>query len=138
MEIEMGMDIFGKSDGEAYFRASVWQWRPLHCLMAEANQRFKLGISEKLLSGMAFNSGVGLKTARHCERLADALDKLLSEYGENITIDMDPTGAEGAMMEMLSSAGWNLAGNQPAYSVSQEQVREFISFLRMCGGFEVW
>lgn len=136
----MGMDVYGRENGVAYFRASVWQWRPLHLLICEANKRFSLGIPKKTIRGMEFNQGDGLESQAQCDRLAQALEVILQEHGEVITLDMEPQGTEGELLkvlEPLKAEGWQLLGDD-CYRISKEQAKEFISFLRVCGGFAVW
>ncbi len=130
------MDVYGRQNAEAYFRANVWSWRPLHLLMQEANVRFKLGISQKLLVSMTFNEGAGLKRQTACDHLADALEKLLPEYADVISFDQDPQGAEGQLIRLLQKAG--LDTDRAIYQIEKEHVKEFIGFLRECDGFCVW
>lgn len=133
----MGMDVYGRKNKAAYFRASVWGWRPLHLLISEANQRHRLKISAELLKQMSFNAGAGLESQADCDRLAAALDALLTEYGDLITLDIEPTGIEGEVQQKLIEAGYEVMGGT-SYRISKEHAKEFISFLRVCGGFRVW
>lgn len=131
------MDVFGRENEAAYFRASVWSWRPLHLLIQEANTRFELGIGPECLDDMACNSGAGLKTQAECNNLADALEKLLPEYpSEVIHFDTEPQGIEGEVLHKLKAAGWQT--DSAGYRIKKEHVKEFIGFLRECGGFCVW
>lgn len=132
----MGMDVYGRENEEAYFRANVWSWRPLHLLICEANQRFSLGIPKETLKGMEFNQGEGLESQAECDRLADALEVILQEHGEVISLDMEPQGPEAAVLRFLQRDWKEEQG--AAYITTKEHVEEFIEFLRECGGFAVW
>jgi hypothetical protein len=134
----MGMDVFGIADPSCYFRASIWSWRPLHCLISEANTRFKLGMSPELLSAMECNGGAGLRSQTECYALADALKVILAETtSEVFTLDADIMGVEAAIESALSAAGWSI-GDAAMYEIERAHVEEFIRFLNVCGGFEIW
>jgi len=95
-----------------YFRANVWSWRPIHNMICNANDHHELGIPEKTLIHMGFNDGAGLDNQEDCSALANAMESLLKEEDDIITL-------EGP------------------YEVNKDHVQEFIGFLRECGGFEV-
>ena len=145
----MGMDVWGNAprngQGE-YFRASIWSWRPIHCLIQEANSRFSLGFD---LTDFDFNMGAGLGSQSACDSLADALEKLLAETStESFTLDLAPQATEAAVLSLLEGAGVavglapTLEGASAVapltYSADREHVELFIQFLRSCGGFEIW
>jgi hypothetical protein len=134
----MGMDVFGIADPSCYFRASVWSWRPLAYLIEEANIRFAVGISEETLELMHYNQGAGVRSQSQCYALADALERILAETTHHaFTLDSDGMGVEGVIEAALSASGWTFNGGCP-YRIDREHVEEFIRFLRVCGGFEVW
>lgn len=132
----MGMDVYGRENEEAYFRANVWSWRPLHVLICEANERFSLGIPKKTLEYMKFNQGAGLESQAECDRLAEALEVILQEHGEVISLDMEPQGPEAVLLKLLRKHFKEDPAE--AYLITREHVEMFIEFLRECGGFEVW
>lgn len=134
----MGMDVYGIENETAYFRASVWSWKPIHMLIREANERFRLGIPAPVLDAMAGNDGDGLGNQSECNALADGLEKLLSESPTPVfTLDIDPTGPEGAVEALLRLCGWDVKSG-PCYRAERVHVEEFIGFLRTCGGFRVF
>lgn len=67
----MGMDVYGTKPlaevGE-YFRRSVWGWRPLWDYCKAEHAKLVASVTE----GHS-NSGDGLKTAKKCEALANAI-----------------------------------------------------------------
>ena len=133
----MGMDVYGRKNEAACFSTSMWGWRPLHLLISEANQRRGLEISAELLELMRYNEGAGLKTQAECDRLADALDELLREHGETITMERGLTAVLGKIRRWLKPTRFGDASG-PLHRISKDRVKEFIVFLRMCGGFYVW
>ena len=145
----MGMDVYGikpTSKLGEYFRASVWQWRPLNFMMEEAIERFSLGFD---LEGFDFNDGAGLSSQNKCTKLANALEAILQEtHCEFFTLDSDPIGDEASVLEKLRQAGWTIDTTPKleglsvvapcAYRIDRSHVSEFITFLRHCGGFEIF
>lgn len=123
----MGMDVYGlkpANEKGSYFRANVWSWRPIHALCETA-------LGQSLPWG--HNDGEGFKGQEECNRLADALDSYLQKNpDEKIEIESDMRiDAEGKFLKRGSIEG------ESAYSTSQEHVKEFVTFLRNCGGFEI-
>jgi hypothetical protein len=132
----MGMDVYGNApsskDGK-YFRASVWSWPPILDLCREAIERFGLGIDTK---GWDHNDGRGCAEPEKCVALAGGLDQLLAERGNKIGAAKGSRSEAGEIaLRSLLGAGWEAAA--PAYETDAEHVREFCTFLRACGGFEI-
>ena len=133
----MGMDVYGRENPEAYFRLNVWSWSPLYLLIKEANLRFKLGISQKCMEAMEFNEGAGLRTQAKCDRLADALEKLLPEdTSDLICFLVDQQIGERMRLRMLQTE--EQSTEEIYFRIKREDVKDFIGFLRECGGFQVW
>jgi hypothetical protein len=126
MEAQMGMDVSGIGNPDAYFRANVWSWRPIHNLCEIATGRE--------YPAWAFNDGAGLQTAEECKKLADALEKYLKEF------PLEEISLESACR--VDEKGFFLpkgaTGGKSAYSTSRSHVEEFIKFLRVCNGFEIY
>jgi hypothetical protein len=137
----MGMDVYGRENPQAYFHATVWQWRPIHCLICAANARFKLGFTAELLAAIAGNDGAGLESQADCNRLADALARLQHETASTtFSLDSDPQKVEKTIYELIKpliNAGWDIK-SQRHYATTSHHLEEFIRFLRECGGFMVW
>jgi len=154
----MGMDVFGKaptSEKGKYFRNNIWWWHPLwqYCeqrapdLIPENN----LGHSN---DGWGLNRRNSLKLA---DRLAAALDsgetlQYAQAYKQRLdALPLEPCdicGATGHRAEPpatgpgpLPCNGCNGQGSVPNFSThypfSVENVREFVAFLRDCGGFRI-
>jgi hypothetical protein len=141
MEETMGMDVIGRNpvdESGQYFRACVWEWRPLHELIRELCGDF---VDEALIAEMQWNSGAGPCDPTACAKMAERFRDWLSKFeGESYFIKNDDLGdtPEGLAKALLSQIpGAKLIGPS-AYSVDRETVAEWIQFLDRCGGFEVW
>jgi len=73
----MGVDISGrnpKTEVGDYFASNWWGWRPINYICQLAAEQSKLKID---FSHWGSNDGKGLRTQKQCDKLADALEKLL-------------------------------------------------------------
>ena len=132
----MGMDVFGvnpKSEAGKYFRANIWSWRPIHELIERANV-----LPPHIVEGMAFNDGVGpneeqaLLLAAQMETMLDGMD---DDHTFMLTDEIDGPVAE--LMDSIRRSGATIVTDGPAYQAEVAHVREFITFCRESGGFEV-
>ena len=123
----MGMDVYGnepKNEEGEYFRANCWSWRPIVCIMdlAGGEELF----DEKSWDSMHFNDGAGLDSAELAEELGDRISEWITE--KDLT--------EGHWTE------WNPYEDgddiDRIYGISRDHLKEFVRFLRNCGGFKVW
>ena len=142
-----------------YFRSNWWGWRPIVMLVEFANDDYELGID---LSNWGSNDGAGLDNQKDCNRLAGALEELISTQTE-LEDDIDTiylnlgswTSMGGSFLGSEINAELNeqypygtiLYGSvvmndgtmvQPSHSAPLRHVNNFIAFLRECGGFEIW
>jgi hypothetical protein len=153
----MGMDVSGidpDSKAGEYFRANCWSWRPIHALVDIANQLSGGAlVDEETMRLMGYNDGAGLKTKEACNLLADAVEGLLEEPeklrmadlvvsndGEETIIGfkLDPACAvrsDGRFVRPGENVP--LDDLHSPYSVGMSHAKEFVEFLRHCGGFEV-
>jgi hypothetical protein len=163
----MGVDISGRkpttNEGD-YFRANWWGWRPLNaiCELASYNSKLKIDFSY-----WGSNDGKGLKTQKQCDKLADAIELLISEnpeYNENLSDDDDRiyiclgSWCEAGTGKFIGSEREHILNQQYEYGkllfrpvvtpdgtlvesshgTSLGRIKEFVTFLRGCGGFEIW
>lgn len=158
----MGMDVYGKkalSEEGKYFRNNVWWWRPL----ANYCQRIAPAIASKCKHWQT-NDGAGLN-AEDSVLLADALQAELDsgrtqiyedQYrarlaampdekcwlcgGTGVRSDI-PLRGPGTILGGRQCNGCNGSGHrrpdETHYPFEAENVREFVTFLRACGGFEI-
>lgn len=150
-------DAWEEENPGYYFRANVWAWRPIHILCDLAIKVADLPLSTK---GWSNNSGHGLKTQLDCDLLAASLELFLSLNTKNMkdeddriyvcmgmwvtndgsfaSIDQDKLNKEHPIGTILYNGVVSEDGLVfPAHSVSLGYVKEFINFLRNCGGFEI-
>jgi hypothetical protein len=135
----MGMDVCGRNPsapaGE-YFRANVWAWRPIHALIIE-NCSDLLDL-ETLLS-MALNDGAGPEDQETCTAMATRFELWMEQHSEGLRLDSDlrvtPDGRFVSDQELAENP--DLQTVSP-YAVEDEHLKEWVEFLRHCGGFEVW
>lgn len=157
----MGMDVYGKaptSEEGSYFRRSVWGWHPLW----ELCEDFMPDLTSKVKYGHT-NDGDGLGAADSV-RMADVLVGLLDagkirEYcklrDETLEGLPDETcrfcGGTGTRTDKVGvDLGYaarsycnGCAGRGKVrpwathYGVTEEDVVEWVAFLRSCGGFSI-
>lgn len=156
------MDVYALapvSEDRSRFGSSCWAWRPIHLISELSISVFRLPLSTK---GWEENSGFGLSNQSDCDMLADAIDGFLVLNKNNAFEDSDRIyvccgswidqfnvfipinerhglNKEYPVGTVLYSGVVSDEGRlvYPAYSVSISRIREFVSFLRGCGGFEI-
>ena len=149
----MGMDVYGRSpacDAGKYFRASIFQWPNFLTFMQAAGVEVPIGWSA--------NDGKGPSKQTECNEIADKLEALLAS--PDVTIHENSyvikTGIQGEAAEktkafgdsVLSSIMKSIGGTDDKVVVnagegifegvvSINHMKEWIVFLRACGGFEI-
>jgi hypothetical protein len=151
-----------KENPGIYFRSSWWGWRPIHMLCEMAKDKYRLKMD---MSYWDSNDGKGLRTQKQCDRLADALELMLNDivykefladnsnviqiakgswratdYGK-ITSDeeaeLNDRYPNGTILwaPVLTKKGVMV---KSAHKCSLEDIKDWILFLRGCGGFKIW
>lgn len=143
-----------------YFRSNWWGWRPIVCLTDAACETYGIKLDT---SSWHFNDGQGPETQEECDSIADALEFMLSIDGSPLKEDDDYVytcmgswctsegrSLEDHIQEQLNDQyppGTVLTNSvvtpdsqvvQPSHSASLKHIRNFIKFLRNCGGFQVY
>jgi hypothetical protein len=122
----MGMDVVGLNptckEGK-YFRRNIWYWNPLAAFITGAAPEI-CGDTGDEWRKWFFNEGHGLN-AENSIRLAARLEEAL---------------ADGAIEQYLSDLRQHPDCDYERYrdAASPENIREFVTFLRTCGGFRIW
>lgn len=140
----MGMDVYGIGNADAYFRANIWSWKPIHGLIKKLASDL---VDEETMHGMAFNSGYGIKDGDKCRTLANRISCWMEHNVDGVT-DEHGSEEESAINEMIDSIGSMLgtdvvqvkfgeSNDKPIFKVDDEHLSEFVAFLRTCGGFKV-
>jgi len=121
----MGMDLIGisptKKCGE-YFRANIWWWSPLW----EYCDQVAPEICEQVKHAYS-NDGDGLDD-EDSKALATVL---LKEHKQGNTKKYQDE--RDTKIKALSEGSWGTH-----YGFDADFVKEFASFLRYCGGFNIW
>ena len=159
----MGVDISGrnpKTEVGDYFASNWWGWRPINYICQLAAEQSKLKID---FSHWGSNDGKGLRTQKQCDRLADALEKLLGndfnlkgdddriylclgawcEFGtgrfigteKEVSLNEQYPYGEIMYSSVVTSEGLAV---ESAHSTSVGRIKDFIIFLRNCGGFQIF
>jgi trans-aconitate methyltransferase len=134
----MGMDVFGKapkSEAGAYFRANIWSWRPIHELIEQSNV-----LPQKMVEDMSFNDGAG-PGEQQALLLAAALESMLEGMDDDneFMLSSEIDGPVAAILSHFKEQGIEIVSPRgPVYSATVDHVREFVTFCRESGGFEVW
>ena len=135
----MGMDVCGRKpsspEGE-YFRANVWSWRPIHSLIWELCSDL---LDKETLERMAFNDGAGPEDQTTCIVMASRFDRWLERHVEGKQLESDvQTTKEGRFVSKEELEENPDLETETPYQVEDDHLKEWVAFLRHCGGFEVW
>ena len=150
-----------KENPGEYFASNWWAWRPIHMLCEIVSRKYQLRVNT---NGWGENSGYGLRSPKKCEELANALeDHINTHLTEGLKEDNDriylcmgswctdegkflnrevddklqeqyPFGSvlfNGVVLEDGTVA-------YPSHGTSLEHLKNWIAFLRNCGGFEIY
>jgi hypothetical protein len=161
----MGVDISGrkpKTEAGDYFSSNWWGWRPILAISEAAMLNSKLDYDT---SYWGSNDGKGLRTQKQCAKLADAIELLISNnLNEYLTEDDDRiyivmgSWCEAGTGQFVPSAFTESLNEQYEYGdilytpvvaengtmvesshgTSLGRLKKWITFLRNCGGFEIW
>jgi len=136
-ENTMGMDVIGRDPGDKrgeYFRASVWSWQLLLEAMIRSCGDF---LDRELLETMGFNDGAGPLNQKTCSLIADRIESLLEEApgGFQVWGELRKTTSGRLLDADEARALPPEVETTTPFVTDGEQVKEFIDFLRHCGGF---
>jgi hypothetical protein len=133
------MDVYGRNPSAPagrYFRASVWSWRPIHALVIRLCPDL---LDEETLAKMGYNNGAGPADQRTCTKMANRFERWLEHHagGHGLESDLRVTPDGRFVFPGEAAANPDLE-TVSAYEVADEHLKEWVEFLRHCGGFEVW
>jgi hypothetical protein len=135
----MGMDVHGQqpsSPAGDYFRASIWSWHPIHALTIELCSDL---LDEETLDKMGFNDGAGPQDQKTCTEMAIRFEQWMEHHTEGHGLESELRITEDGRFVSDKELAENpdLETVSP-YEVDDEHLKQWIEFLRHCGGFEVW
>ena len=130
----MGMDVYGRNPSDLagkYFRATMWSWRPIHALCMD--------LCSDLLDAMGWNNGAGPSNQETCTQMASRFDRWMEHHasGQQLESELQITEEGRFVSEEEQAENPDLETKSP-YEVDDEHLKEWVAFLRHCGGFEVW
>lgn len=154
-------DKWHEENPGVYFRANWWSWRPIVILCESVINKHNLKL-DTLYWGS--NDGAGLKTQEECNLLADKLEYELQGIQESTELSDEDrisvnlggwTTTEGSFIDEDLNNKLNenypigsvlltpvVTENglivNPSHSTVISHIKEFIKFLRECGGFEIY
>ena len=132
----MGMDVFGKKptapEGE-YFRRNLWRWRPLADLCRDLAPD-----ESRPCRNWHTNDGYGLN-AKQALELAQRLGELVADGTASNYIAM--RDAQLASLPDVTCPRCDGTGKHrplsALYTLDLEDVKDFLAFLKTCGGFRI-
>lgn len=159
-------DKFEEENPGFYFRANIWSWRPIAEIILAVNELYHLNFDEQFIKEIHYNSGAGLKTQEECNRLADFMETYIeANFSDWKTIGLNvdwfskkvvgPKGAihlqtikgeEEVKVSVFASDKVFIEDGElemdgfmyyVSHTCSMEHLRDFLKFLRECGGFEI-
>ena len=144
----MGMDCMGDNPscerGE-YFRANIWSWCPIHHLICHfCDQHAEVFdttlIDDETLSKMSVNDGEGPSDEKTCQILADYFDTYIEKEmeGDVTECKYGPRCCSETNRFLSEEEADKTTATYWAYRVEREHLKEFVGFLRSCGGFRVF
>jgi hypothetical protein len=132
--IEMGIVLIGEGptsrDGE-YFRASG----PLLVLIRETC--FDI-LGEQILKDMYFDCGAGPDSQSVCDAMADRINQWMEYNVDGKTIEATTSRVSKDLWFPSPEELAAIVPSESARKIEDERIKEFVRFLRHCGGFAVW
>lgn len=154
------LNLWEANNPGVYFRANCWSWRPIHAICEFAINITGLPFNTDYWGS---NDGKGLKNQQECDMLADAIEVYLTLNNKNMHDQDDRiylclgswTTANGNFMPQeledelnetypMGTILYNGVVTKDgtlafsSHSTPLYHIQSFITFLRKCGGFEIW
>lgn len=135
----MGMDVRGRNPSDPagkYFRANIWSWGPILHLCGELCSDL---LDEETLTAMSFNDGAGPTDQATCTQMANRFDLWMEHNasGQTLESEMKVTKEGRFVTDEELEDNPDLETESP-YEVDDEHLKEWVQFLRHCGGFQIW
>jgi hypothetical protein len=154
------LDAFRSANPGVYFRSNWWGWRPIHAIADMAINMAELPFNT---NEWGENSGAGLDDQEQCDALADAIEAFMILNNRNMHDEDDAfylclgswTDSRGHFLDSKKIAKLNqehpigtilyrgVVDSEgdlvfPSHSAPLYHITNFVTFLRKCGGFEIW
>ena len=140
-----------------YFRSNWWGWRPIVMLSEMVNDIRGLDLDISLWGS---NDGAGFDSQEDCNKLADAIEEIGKDFFDVEDVDelqlcmgswttLDGRFVDSDKTDSLNEEWYGQFLTTPlvlddgtvvqsSHSIDKRHLQRFISFLRECGGFEIW
>lgn len=141
----------------AYFANNWWNWRPIQMLINVFNTSYELGIPIEEIDALNSNSGQGITSPEHCQRLAHCFEEIINDMTNrgysmvylNTGLWADEKGRPANDKDLITLKGLelgimygpvNLGDKQytPYHATSIDNLKRFAEFLMNCNGFNVY
>ncbi len=133
------MDVWGcapSAPAGKYFRANIWSWRPIQTLVVELCGDL---LDEQTLVRLGVNVGAGSRDPEVCREMANRFDRWMEEHTDGHQLDLGlRVTSEGRFVPPEEVATLPAEELRSPYAVEDEHLKEWVEFLRHCGGCEVW
>ena len=139
----MGMDVSGRKPSSPvgeYFQASCWSWRPIQSLILELCSDL---LDQKTLDSLGYNDGAGPNGQKVCTEMATRFENWMEHHTEGYQLELGAkvvdlgNGVGRFVSSEECAANPDLVTSSP-HQISDDRLKEWIEFLRHCGGFQVF
>lgn len=138
------MNKFESANIGHYFRNNVWWWRPLAMIIEESCKDL---LTKEQVEGLHMNNGVkypkelALEIARRLDEMVEA--EMVNQYVKPAQHELNTTADSFRNLHrtegMLSNLGIkSIEDESDKYPFDMNNMKNFIRFLKECGGFEIW
>ena len=137
-DTDMAIEVRGRNPSSLageYFGANIWAWGAIHHLII---QLCKGLLDAETLEGIDCNEGYGPADQKTCTNMASRFELWMEHNVDGLCVELgwvsDMYGRLYKEEQVKAIPG---LGMRPAHRVSDEFLKQWIEFLRHCGGFEV-
>ena len=138
-DTDKAMEVSGRnpsSPAGEYFGANIWAWGAIHHLIIQLCNDL---LDAETLEGIDWNEGYGPADQETCTNMASRFELWMEHNVNGLSVELgwvsDVYGRLYKEEQVMPIPG---LGMRPAHRVSDEFLKQWIEFLRHCGGFEVW
>ena len=128
----MGMDFYGRQPTAAageHFRANCWSWRPIQHLVEDLCGDL---FTSNELEQFGYNSNAGPLSQAVCTEMANRFDRWMEHNTDGLSLDLGSyVDSDGRLV------GERKPGVVSAHQTSDEHLKQWVEFLRHCGGFTI-
>jgi hypothetical protein len=114
----------------------VWAWRPIHALVAALCPDL---LDEESLEQLGCNDGAGPADQHTCTEMARRFEQWMEHHTEGLGLESDlRVTRDGRLVPAGELAENPDLETESRYQVRDDHLKEWVKFLRHCGGFQVF